>query len=76
MSLGTRSCAVVAAKRFLNLVQCGGTLCPRLPIPEHDKSQTTNAAESLGISFCGLAEYLHRESSREKDGRTSPRKKT
>ena len=50
---------MVPAKHFLNLVQSGNAFSARLPIPEHDKALSANAAVGLGVSICFLAEYLH-----------------
>jgi hypothetical protein len=50
---------MVLAKHLLNLMQCGNAFSARLPIPEHDKALSANAAVGFGVSICFLAEYLH-----------------
>ena len=57
----------MTAESFLNLVQGGNSLIARLPVPEHDEALPANAAVGLSISYCGLAEYLHIDTSR-RDG--------
>lgn len=47
------------AKHLLSLVQRGNAFNTRLPIPEHDKTLSANAAVGLGVSICFLAEHLH-----------------
>jgi len=59
MYFGAQRGAMVLAKHLLNLVQCGNAFSARLPIPEHDKALSANAAVGLGVSICFLAEYLH-----------------
>jgi hypothetical protein len=58
---------MVLAKHFLNLVQSGNAFSARLPIPEHDKTLSANAAVGLGVSICFLAEYLHLDLIRAQD---------
>ena len=58
---------MVPAKHFLNLVQSGNAFSARLPIPEHDKALSANAAVCLGVSVCFLAEYLHFDLIRAQD---------
>jgi hypothetical protein len=50
---------MVAAKCFLNLVQCSNAFVTGLPIPEHDESLPADTTVGLRVAICLLAKYLH-----------------
>jgi hypothetical protein len=64
--------AVMAAKRFLNFVQSSDALIARLSVPEHDETQSTNAAVGFSVSLCGFAKYLHVSTSKADETSLSP----
>jgi hypothetical protein len=59
VSLGAGLVAVLVAQSFLDVAHCFNALGVRLPLPEHDKSLTADAAVGFSVSVGAFAENLH-----------------